>query len=71
MSHSKFSNLPDDERKVFIARLLHCFAGDDGLYQMGNLIIGLGERRGLFLNVSIGNEEVRNAIIERDSNVDV
>jgi hypothetical protein len=59
------------EQDIFITKVNHCLRNDDGLFEMGRMIIGLGERRGLFNGVAIGNEEVRNAMIEQLANVDV
>jgi hypothetical protein len=64
---SLYQNLPEEQRKLYIAKLIHSLSKDDALFQMGTMIINLGERRGLFKDVSIGNEQVRNAIIENEN----
>lgn len=70
MNCEKFTSLSEHDQAVYLAKVNHCLRSDSSLFEMGNMIICLGEKRGLFNGVSIGNDEVRNAILEYENSTE-
>lgn len=56
MQSPNFLTLIEYERWEYQAELLHAATNDDALFKMGQEMIALGRRKGLFDNIKFGGQ---------------
>lgn len=62
MNCESFLALPEYKKAEYCAKLIHACTSDNALFKNGDDLIKLGERKGLFEGVKIGNDAFKEKI---------